>query len=191
MPGHRLETTFRHCSAPYLPGRRNWFPLLDRRYRDRAYFRRITATLQQLRHVPAVHRPARRHTSSPTRPACHEDRRPPHRTAAMAWTHVRVPAAADNTGRDERIIRLSISLEHSGIRRDRSELQSVRSPIDLYPSRPRTALFPQLVSGSTRLEYNIAARANQQRHNVRGSRIGCLLVRNRPESFFWCVPATS
>jgi hypothetical protein len=69
----------------------------------------------------------------------------------MEWNLDRVPPARGLTGRDEEIVRFAISAEHSGLERNRLKRRSVRSQIGLPPSLARTALFTQLVSGSTML----------------------------------------
>ncbi len=78
----------------------------------------------------------------------------------------------------------------------RAWTQSVRTPIGSVNHRsaplasPHCLVYPACF-GLHGTGYNIWPGANQQRHNVRGSRIGCLMTCNRPKSYHYLSRATA
>lgn len=128
--------------------------------RDRAPFRLIKAALYQLGHTPPAC-PARYHGMEPRPGSAGQG---PHRS-----------------GRRDRPV-----CHFRGAFRART--QSAQAPIGSVTNRSAPLACPHCLvyPACFRLHnagYNIAPVANQQRHNVRGSRVGCLTTRNRPESF--------
>jgi hypothetical protein len=73
--------------------------------------------------------------------------------------------------------------------------QSVRTPIGSGTHRSAPLAFPHCLVYPAcfqfhQVGYNIAPGTNQQRHNVRGSRIGCSTTRNRPGTLHALAPGT-